>query len=65
MLQLELLKYAYIGALETYEATKTMVRCDEEQNPALIARLTRVTKDFETIRDAMFAEIEKVTGPLE
>ena len=62
MTQLELLKYAYVGALETYEATKKMLRCSEDQNPDLISRLFRVEKDYEEIRDAMFAEIEKLTG---
>lgn len=65
MTQIELLKYAYIGALETHEATKRMIRCDKEKNPDLVCRLLRTAGDFEEIRDAMFAEIEKITGPLE
>jgi hypothetical protein len=65
MTQLELLKYAYIGALETCEDTKRLVGLDGEQNPDLINRYIRVTADFDEIRNALFAEIEKVTGPIE
>lgn len=66
MTQLELLKYAYAGALETYKDTEKMLaRCSKDQNLDLIARFNRVTDDVEEIRIAMFAEIEKVTGPIE
>lgn len=65
MTQLELLTYAYIGSLETCEAAKKMLRCSEDQNPDLMSRILRAKKDFEEIRDSMFAEIEKVTGPIE
>lgn len=60
MTQLELLKYAYVGVLETYTSTKkAMERKGEANNPD---RLAAIETDYEAIRDGLFAEIEKATG---
>lgn len=63
MTQLDLLKYAYIGALESYESTKRAMRCkDGIYNPDMYNRLATAQDDYETIRERLFAEIEKATG---
>lgn len=63
MTQLELLKYAYIGALESYSSTKKAIECkDGIYNPDMYNRLAKVQDDYETIRERLFAEIEKATG---
>ena len=63
MTNLELLKYAYIGALESYSNTKKAVECkDGLYNPDMYNRLAQVQDDYETIRERLFTEIEAVTG---
>ena len=63
MTQLELLKYAYVGVLETYTSTKkAMERKGEANHPDMLNRLAAIETDYETIRDNLFAEIEKATG---
>jgi len=63
MTQLDLLKYAYIGALETYSSTKKAMDCkDWIYNPDMYNRLAQVQDDYETIRERLFTEIEAVTG---
>lgn len=56
MTQLEILKYAYIGALETVESLRKL------NKETLKERLAAADRDFEEIRDQMFAEIAKETG---
>ena len=63
MTQLDLLKYAYFGVLDAYESTKRAMRCkDGIYNPDMYNRLATVQDDYETIRERLFAEIEKATG---
>ena len=58
MTQLEILKYAYIGALETAESMKKAKIGSEESREL---RREKADRDFKEIRDMMFAEIEKGT----
>lgn len=63
MTQLDLLKYAYFGVLDAYESTKRAMKCkDGIYNPYMYNRLATVQDDYETIRERLFAEIEKATG---
>lgn len=59
MTQLEILKYAYVGALETCESFRRSIIGKKETREKLLADADR---DFEEIRDLMFAEISKETG---
>jgi hypothetical protein len=64
MTQLEILKYAYVGALETVESLRKMA-CEvsiDRHRESLEGRLAAADRDFEEIRDQMFAEIAKETG---
>ena len=71
MTQLEILKYAYVGALETVEGIRDLKKKMEKEKEtmqkrlakeALEKRLTDADRDFEEIRDMMFAEISKESG---
>ncbi|MBO5569620.1 MAG: hypothetical protein J6A79_11890 [Clostridia bacterium] len=65
MTQIELLKYAYIGALDSYTSAKK-VASEGEHAPELETRVANTAADFEEIRNALFKEIEKIAGcPLE
>ena len=59
MTQFELLKYAYIGALSTYESTERAMKCkDGIYNPDMYNRLAQVRDDFETIRVRLLDETD-------
>ena len=62
MTQLDILKYAYVGALETVEGLRKLQKKVGEEKETLQNRLTDADRDFEEIRDLMFAEISKETG---
>ena len=59
MTQLEILKYAYVGALETVESLRKATIGDEESRKQ---RLEAADRDFREIRDKMFAAISEETG---
>ena len=59
MTQLEILKYAYVGALETVESLRKSTIGDEESRKQ---RLEAADRDFREIRDKMFAAISEETG---
>ena len=63
MTQLDLLKYAYIGVLDSYESAQRAIKCKGGiYNPDMYNRLATVQDDYETIRERLFTEIEAVTG---
>ena len=59
MTQLDILKYAYVGALETVESLKNVTIVSKE---IVARRREEADRDFKEIRDLMFAEISKETG---
>jgi hypothetical protein len=59
MTQLEILKYAYVGALETVESLRKSTIGDEESRKQ---RLEAADRDFKEIRDMMFKAIGEETG---
>ena len=59
MTQLEILKYAYVGALETVESFRKSKIGDAESRKRLLEAADR---DFREIRDMMFAAISEETG---
>ena len=59
MTQLEILKYAYVGVLETVESMKKATIGSDESRQQ---RIEEADRDFKEIRDMMFAEISKETG---
>lgn len=59
MTQLDILKYAYVGALETVESFKKSTIGSKETREE---RIEQADRDFKEIRDMMFAEISKETG---
>lgn len=59
MTQLDIYKNAYIGALETYTSLKALKDANDIEE-----RLEKAAREFDEIRDLLFAEIEKITGPL-
>ena len=60
MTQLEILKYAYVGALETVESLRKLITIGDEESRK--QRLEAADRDFTEIRDKMFAAISEETG---
>lgn len=60
MTQLDLLKYAYMGVLATYESTERAMKCkDGIYNPDMYNRLATVQDDYETICVRLLDEIKE------
>jgi hypothetical protein len=62
MTQVEILKYAYIGALESAVAAKRAREEARGNAETMAQREEKALADFEEIRGQLFGEIEKATG---